>query len=219
MADMVSSHGLIGDRRARSLAGARRRSRLIALFRLVLLAAMAAAGLNAAVQLVLNSIGAEADAPFTPVGSNERIVNPRFTGRDEGGAPFTLTADAATRRSGGVAGLAELESPALDYAFLSTDDTSRVLSRIGVYDEGEQSLQLREDVRVATRSGYTFTTQSALIRLREGRVEGESAVFGTGPWGAVRAESFQVREDGRRIILIGDVRTRITMTEDQEAQP
>jgi len=219
MADTNAIPGLIGDRRARSLAGARRRSGVVRAMRFGLLALMAAAGLNIAVQLVLQAGSGSSEAPFQPAGSSERIVNPRFTGRDEGGAPFTLTADAATRRAGGVAGLAELENPALDYALIEAQDASRVLSRIGVFDEGEQSLQLREEVRLATRSGYTFTTQAALIRLREGRVEGDEPVQGSAPWGGVRAQSFEVRDDGRRIILIGDVRTRIHMDDQQETQP
>lgn len=219
MADAAASHGLIGERRARSLAGARRRSIVVRGLRFVLLAAMAAVAVNAGVQLVLNGLSAQPEAAFTPAGSNERIVNPRFTGRDQSGAPFTLTADAATRRSGGVAGLAELENPALDYAFIEADDSSRVLSRIGVFDEGEQTLQLRQEVRLATRSGYTFETEAALLRLREGRMEGDAPVSGTAPWGAVRARSFQVREEGGRIILSGDVRTRIYMDDPQEPQP
>jgi lipopolysaccharide export system protein LptC len=219
MADATADHGLIGDRRARSLAGARRRSARVRGLRIALVAAMGLLGLNAGVQLLLNSAPAPTSAPFTPAGSNERIVNPRFTGRDQGGAPFTLTADAATRRSGGIAGLAELENPALDYAFIQADDSSRILSRAGVFDEGEQTLQLRENVRLATRSGYTFTTEAALLRLREGRIEGDVPVSGAAPWGAVRAQSFQVREEGRRIILSGDVRTRIYLDQTQEPLP
>ena len=219
MADAAANHGLIGERRARSLAGARRRSRLVFALRMVLAAAMAALALNVAAQLILTGLSGQAAAPFAPAGSNERIVNPRFTGRDQGGAPFTLTADAAVRRSGGVTGLAELENPALDYAFIDADDASEVLSRIGVFDEAEQTLQLRQDVRLATRSGYTFATQAALIRLREGQVEGDAPVTGEAPWGAVRADSFQVREDGRRIIMTGDVRTRIYDDEAEEIEP
>ena len=219
MADAATPHGLIGERRARSLTGARRRTARVAVLRIVLLAGMAALVVNAGVQLVMNARSGEPAAAFAPAGSNERIVNPRFTGRDEGGAPFTLTAEAAVRRAGGVAGLAELEGPALDYAFIEADDASRVLSRFGVFDEAEQTLQLNEAVRLATRSGYTFSTDAALIRLREGRIEGDAPVSGEAPWGAVRADSFRVRDDGRRIIMTGDVRTRIYLEDAEETAP
>jgi len=220
MADAAASHGLIGDRRARSLAGARRRSATIRVLRYSLGAAMGAAALNVAGQLLWSGLsGGPPEASLSPASGSERIVNPRFTGRDEGGAPFTLTAEAAVRRSGGVAGLADLERPALDYAFLSSGDASEVLSRRGLFDEAEQTLRLREQVRLETDSGYAFETESALLRLREGRVEGDSPVRGEAPWGAVRAQSFEVREDGQRIILNGDVRTRIYMDQSEESQP
>lgn len=216
----AASHGMIGERRARSIAGARRGGFRVRAFRYALLAAMAAILANAGYQLVVSSLaGGTAPAAFAPAGSNERIVNPRFTGRDEGGAPFTVTADAAVRRTGGVAGLAELERPALDYAFIEAEDVSQVLAETGVFDEAEQTLLLTDSVRLATRSGYTFATDSALIRLREGRVEGDAPVTGTAPWGAVRANAFDVRDDGQRIIMTGDVRTRIYMDRSQEDQP
>jgi len=220
MADAVSSHGLIGDRRARSLAGAQRRRQRIVILRSALAGAMALAGLNVAAQLVINGLsGRPAGVAMSPAGESERIINPRFTGRDEGGAPFTVTADAGVRRAGGVAGLADLERPALDYAFLTSGDASEVLSQTGLFDEAEQTLQLREAVRLETDSGYTFESDAALVRLREGRVEGDTPVRGTAPWGAMRADAFEVRDQGRRIILTGDVRTRIHMDESEDPQP
>ena len=219
MADAAASHGLIGARRARSLASARRRSFGVRVFRYALLLAIAALLANAGVQLVMSSLGVDREPAFAPAGSNERIVNPRFSGRDVDGAPFTLTADAAVRRSGGVAGVAELEHPALDYALLDGGDASQVLARTGLFDEAEQTLLLTDTVRMSTRSGYTFSTDSALLRLREGRVEGDAPVTGEAPWGLVRADAFEVRDDGRRIIMTGDVRTRIYLDRSQEAQP
>lgn len=222
MADAAASHGLIGARRARSLAYARRRSGLVRVLRYVLLIAIVAVIANAGLQLVMTSLGGTREAAFAPAGSNERIVNPRFTGRDEGGAPFMLTADAAVRSAGAVAGVAELERPELDYGLLERNDVSQVLARTGLFNEAEKTLLLSDDVRFTTRSGYTFSTQSALVRLREGQVEGDAPVLGEAPWGAMRANAFDVRDDGQRIIMSGDVRTRIYMNrspEAQEAQP
>jgi lipopolysaccharide export system protein LptC len=220
MAEAASSPSAIGDRRARSLAGARRRSVRITILRRFLLAAMAALGANVLIQLALSGASERGQgAVIAPAGPNERITNPRFSGRDADGSPFLVTADSAIRRSGGVAGLADLERPTLDYAFLASGDSSEVLSRAGVFDDAEQTLELREDVRLQTRSGYAFQTEAALIRLRDGVVSGDAPVRGQATWGALRAQSFEVREDGRRIILTGDVRTRIEMDQDQEPQP
>ncbi|MFW5661319.1 MAG: LPS export ABC transporter periplasmic protein LptC [Oceanicaulis sp.] len=215
---------LLGQRRARSLAGARRRSRLVRILRLSLLALIAGAFLNIVFQIAMSAI-AEPEAPPAQISGGERIVNPRFTGRDQGGRPFVVTALSAARRLQGLAGIADLEAPTLDYALVdaAAEEAGTVLARSGVFDEAAQTLLLQNDVRLRTPSGYAFETDSALIDLREGRVSGEEGVYGEAPWGAVRGARFEVFDDGRRIVLEGGVQTRLYMTSDapepEEAQP
>ena len=158
--------------------------------------------------------GGGGEAPqIIELSGGERIINPRFIGRDEGGQPFLVTARSAARRAGGVGAVADLESPALDYALFEAgaEEASQVLAATGVFDEAEQSLLLREDVELTTRSGYAFFTDSALIRLNEGVVSGEEGVYGEAPWGAVRAGGFEVHDEARRIVLENGVRTRLYM--------
>ncbi|MAP49044.1 MAG: hypothetical protein CMH90_06135 [Oceanicaulis sp.] len=203
---------MIGQRRAKSLADARRRSRFVAGLRGVLIAAAVLVALNALIQMVLSG---GTDSPATDVaisagaGESERIINPRFTGRDEGGVPYVITAETAERRRGAEQALTDLERPTLDYALLDGgEDASRVLAEHGVFDDANLSLQLDTNVRLTTRSGYVFDTQSATLFLREGVVTGPAPMHGLAPWGAVRADRFEVRDDGHHIILEGDVRTR-----------
>lgn len=208
----VSDGQMIGQRRAKSLATARARSRFVAGLRLVLIAAGVLVALNALVQIILSS-GSGATLPDVAIsadaGESERIINPRFTGRDEGGTPYVITAETADRRSGAEQALIDLERPTLDYALLDDGaDASRVLAQHGVFDDANLSLHLETDVRLTTRSGYVFDTQSATLYLREGVVTGSRPVHGLAPWGAVRADRFEVREDGQHVILQGDVRTR-----------
>lgn len=205
---------LIGRRRAKSLTGARRRTGLVRGLRLALLGLMAALILNAVLQILLSGAG-EANAPTIELTGGERIVNPRFVGRDESGRPFVVTALSAARRSGGLGAVADLESPSLDYALVEAESglAFQVLAATGVFDETQQTLLLREDVELTTRSGYVFAAEAALIRLNEGVISGEDGVYGEGPWGAVRAGRFEIHDDGRRIVLENDVRTRLYMNE------
>ena len=214
---------MIGQRRARSLASARARSRFVAGLRLVLIAAGVLVALNALVQIVLSGGRATPEpdiAVSAAAGESERIINPRFTGRDEGGTPYVITAETAERRSGAEQALIDLEQPTLDYALLDEGaDASRVLAEHGVFDESNLSLHLETDVRLTTRSGYVFDTQSATLYLREGRVTGAQPVQGLAPWGGVRADAFEVRDDGQHVILTGDVRTRFNAPAASSATP
>ena len=131
-----------------------------------------------------------------------------------------LTADAAERRTGQAGRITDLIRPALDYALMSAEpDSSRVLAAAGMFDEATETLRLRTGVRFSTRNGYAFETDSAVLDLEAGMVRGDAAVSGSAPWGAMRADGFEVREEGRRVILIGDVRTRIYMEEREEIPP
>ncbi len=215
----ASRTSTLGARRSRSLASARRRSRMVQGLRIVLLALITATVINAAIQLVQQSLAGGNEVDFAPTAGSQRIVNPRFVGRDEGGAPFVVTAESAIRREGGLTGVADLERPTLDYQLVDATDSSQVLAETGVFDDAAQSLELGGQVSLVTRSGYQFDTEAALIRLREGEISGDVPVSGTAPWGAVRADRFEVYDDGRRIVLRGDVRTRLYMDETEETQP
>ncbi|MCP2680639.1 LPS export ABC transporter periplasmic protein LptC [Maricaulaceae bacterium NA33B04] len=213
-----SQTSTLGARRSRSLAAARRRSRVVQGLRVMLLTLILAVAINAGLQLIQQSLSGGRAAPAETTGS-QRIVNPRFVGRDEGGAPFVVTADSAVRRQGGVNGVADLERPTLDYEMLDATDASQVLADTGVFDDAAQSLDLVGNVSLTTRSGYQFDTEAALIRLSEGEISGQVPVVGNGPWGIIRANSFQVYDDGERIVLSGDVRTRLYMNTSEETQP
>lgn len=209
-ADPTADITLIGRRRARSLAGARRRSQLVRWAKVAVIGAAILLGLNAALQLVLSE-GGETDQPFAELSGGERIVNPRFVGRDDSGQPFIVTALSAARRGDGLGAVADLERPSLDYALVEAEaeQASRVLAATGVFNESDQSLLLREDVQLRTPSGYAFYAEQALIRLNEGVISGEEGVYGEAPWGAARADRFEIRDEGRRIVLENNVRTRL----------
>lgn len=209
----------LGARRSRSLAAARRRSRVVQALRLILLTLIVMVVANAVIQLVMQSLAGGNEPGFAPAAGAQRIVNPRFVGRDETGAPFIVTAASAVRREGGISSVADLERPVLDYLLVEADDASQVLAETGVFDDAAQSLQLGGQVRLTTRSGYSFQTEAATIRLREGEISGDVPVFGAAPWGAVRADRFEVYDEGRHIVLRGDVRSRFTMDEREERQP
>ncbi len=210
-------------RRARAFDAAWRRSVFVRRLRLGLLGLAALIALNAIVQIVISDAGELAEAPAAPGGDAERIVNPRFTGRDETGAPYVVTAETAARRSRGAGALTDLTRPILDYALLRADgaDPSQVLARAGVFNADARTLELQDAVRFATRSGYSFSTDRARIHLSDARISGDAPVEGAAPWGRIRAGGFEVTEGGERVVFTDGVRTRIFTDETgpEDADP
>lgn len=196
-------------RRATTLAAARRRTHFVRMLRLGLMVLTGLIVVLIIAQITLRALGTEEQAPVT-VGEDARMINPRFTGRDDNGTPYVVTADAAIRRRGEDVRLTELESPQLDYDLIAADDEAEgVLARTGLFDADARTLDLNADVRFRTRSGYEFLAEHARIYLAEERVVGESAVEGDGPMGTIRSNAYEILDGGNRVVFTGNVRTHI----------
>ncbi|KPP81226.1 MAG: lipopolysaccharide export system permease component LptG [Oceanicaulis sp. HLUCCA04] len=195
----------------RALAAARLRGRVLRNLRRVLVVLIGLLALNIVIQSVLSG-GRQAAIQPAVAGDAERIINPRFTGRDADGRAYVLTADNAVRRAGGLGNLTDLENPRIDYALLfgaaNRPDASEVLSRVGVYDDQTRILRMTDTVRFITRSGYRFQTEGAAIDLDNAIVFGDEPVEGFAPWGGVQANGFELDEDGRRLRFTAGVVTR-----------
>ncbi|MFN3835069.1 MAG: LPS export ABC transporter periplasmic protein LptC [Glycocaulis sp.] len=201
-----------GIRPAREAAQtARLRARMVRIVRLVAMVLIGALVANIIIQSFMTG-EREASLVTGTVGDAERITNPRFTGRDQNGRPFVLTADSAVRRLAGLGNLTDLENPRIDYALLfggaNRPDASEVLSQTGLYDDRARILRMSGTVRFSTHSGYRFRTEGAALDLAAAVVTGDLPVEGRAPWGGIQAQGFELHDDGRRLVFTGGVVTR-----------
>ena len=60
-------------------------------------------------------------------------------------------------------------------------------------------------MKVRDSEGYEFTTTAARVFVQEGRVQGLQPLSGFGPLGDMRADSYEIVDDGDRVILRGNV--------------
>lgn len=192
---------LWGPRRATSLKEARNRTALVHILRLLFtIGAVLSAGwlLGTVIESSLRQKGAEPGA----TGLSVTVLGPRFDGFDAQDRPYTLTAETARRRRDNV-NLVDLVNPRLQDAASST-----VQAREGVWNAEDEILDLVGDVVMTDAAGYTFTSQRTRMHVKENRVEGRDPLQGKGPIGDVRADAYEVLDDGNRIILKGNVWTR-----------
>ena len=127
------------------------------------------------------------------------MLNPRFTGRNIAGEAFVITADTAQRRRSNEK-LIDLVNPHL------VDETgTEVTAPTGLFDQDAEYLDLFEDVRFNNGDGYAFRTTAARVHVRDGRVTGLEPLSGSGPLGDVNSDTYEISDDGDRIILRGNV--------------
>lgn len=198
-----------GPRRATSLREARARTALVHILRLVFTIGSV---LSAGVLLgtVIDSALREHRPQAATSGISVTVLGPRFEGRDSNDKPYVLTADTARRRRENV-GMVDLVNPRLEDAASTV-----VQAREGVWNAGDEVLDLVGDVVMTDAAGYTFTSERTRMFVRENRVEGQTPLNGVGPIGEVRADSYEVLDDGNRIVLKGNVWTKFTRTKKRD---
>lgn len=194
---------LWGPRRATTLKEARQRTALVHILRLLFtIGAVLSAGWL--VGTVIESSLRERHAEPGAAGLSVTVHGPRFDGFDDQDRPYTLTALTAQRRRDNLA-LVDLVNPHLKDAVSST-----VQARTGVWNAETEVLDLEGDVVMTDAGGYTFTSQKTRMHVKDGRVEGQDPLRGVGPIGEVRADAYEVFENGDRIVLKGNVWTKFT---------
>ena len=190
-----------GPRRATSLKEARQRTALVHILRLLFtIGAVLSAGwlLGTVIESTLREQGSGAP----PTGLSVTVLAPRFEGFDANDRPYSLTAETARRRRENVS-LVDLVNPRLEDAASTV-----VQAREGVWNADAEVLDLVGDVVMTDAGGYTFTSQKTRMFVKDNRVEGQDPLNGVGPIGEVRADAYDVLDNGNRIVLKGNVWTR-----------
>ncbi|MEM6653435.1 MAG: hypothetical protein AAF582_12605 [Pseudomonadota bacterium] len=196
--------------RQMTLAQARRRSSLVSMLRMIFVA-----GAAVSAGVIIGPIAATTltgSGPQMDQYESDEVVtmlNARFTGRNIAGDSFIITAQEARRRRAD-ASVINLTNPRL-----VDDQGTEVSAPVGVYYQNAEYLDLFQDVRVRDRDGYEFTSTAARVFVQDGRVQGMEPLNGIGPLGDVRADSYEIEDDGDRVIFRGNV--DLTIYPDGEA--
>jgi lipopolysaccharide export system protein LptC len=202
---------LWAPRRQLTLAQARKRSERVRMLRMLFVACAAVSIGFFAGHVIKSALTSDSRPVSVTKDASVTMLNPRFTGRDSTGQSFQITADAARRRR------AEDQAVDLVSPVLTDEAGSRVSAPSGMYDRAAGILELYDDVSITDASGYTFVSTGARVYVGEGRVEGLSPLQGKGPLGDIRCDSYEVLEDGNRIVCAGNVRTVIYPAPAEEA--
>lgn len=134
----------------------------------------------------------------------QQIINARFTGTDKEQRPYTVTADTAAQVQA-APNLVDLSFPKADIT-LQNGAWMALSAETGLYDRGEQMLNLRGAVNLFHDTGYELHTSAARIDLARGTASGDEPVSGHGPLGTLRSRGFRMLDHGKRLIFSGKSR-------------
>mgnify|MGYP003701286093 CR=1 FL=1 len=142
---------------------------------------------------------------------NLAVKNPRYSGLEEDGQPFTITAESMQQESID-AETVDLVRPKADI-LLSNGAWVAVTAENGMLNRPAQVLELRDDVNLFHDLGYEFRTNQAILDLLAGTATGYLPVTGQGPFGYLEAEGFRVLDRGARVALTG--RSKVVIYPDR----
>ncbi len=198
-------------RRQLTLEAARKRSRQLSAMRLLFVGLATASFSTFFGFMTLHAaLGGFGTRDEVSAAESLTMVNPRFSGRSQGGESFVVTALTA-KRQGQQSDLIDLDKP------VYTADGRKVVATAGVYNQLERTVRLTGEVVFSDTEGNAFSSTSAFVRTADNVVEGARAVRGEGPLGSVRADSYEIRDNGSRVIFRGHVKGTIKQrSEGQE---
>lgn len=200
--------------RQMTLEQARKRSARVALLRIVfVVCAAVSAGIMIGPIVAGSLMSGNAGTVNLAADEVVTMVNARFTGRNFAGEAFTITADTARRRRAD-SSVIDLQNPKL-----VDQSGTEVIAPVGVYNQNAEYLDLFEAVQVNDGHGYEFLTTAARVFVQEGRVAGLEPLSGNGPLGDVRSDSYEIQDEGDRVILRGNVDMTIYPERDKAPEP
>lgn len=145
-----------------------------------------------------------------------RMVSPRIAGVTRDGRPYVINADNATQDADrpNFVVLENINAEMrLDRGAEPADDGEgewiSLAATGGLLDSESQTLELTQQIDIATAQGYAFTGSHAVIDFDAGTVTSDSEVTGEGPLGTLRADRMTADHTGRVMRFEGKVKLLI----------
>lgn len=138
------------------------------------------------------------------------IDNLHYSGANEKGEPFSLSAAQATRPTA-LRGVYDLVKPEGDI-LLKSGAWVDGKADLGRYDDVGKKLWLGGNVRLFHNEGYQVTTDEAQVNLNTYDAWGDKDVLIQGDFGTVRGTGFRFLNSGRSIIVIGPAKAVLNKT-------
>ena len=149
------------------------------------------------------------------VGDDLEMTQPKLTFTDKKDRDYLVVADTAVQ--------SQDNQDVWDLKDIDADLTPqnggwiKLTSTSGILHSQKEELDLMGVVDVTSHDGYEFHAVTAKVDFGEGTVMSEDPVKGSGPGGAISADSFSMVEGGNLITFTGDVQLRVMPGSDDNA--
>ena len=141
--------------------------------------------------------------------SSSKVVMemPKLSGFKKDSRPYEVVAKSAIQdvSKPSVINLIDMDARLV----LGDGQAANLKARQGVYDTQNETLDVKDDVKIKTTSGYDISLENALMKFKSGDISSDRPVNAKMNGGEVNADSVEVVENGKRVTFIGNVRSRL----------
>lgn len=137
-------------------------------------------------------------------GSNEKpvMMNPRYESVDSRNQPFTVRAKQARQHD---IDTVELQTIQADMA-LNEGNWLAMQAQQGMLQLKKKKMYLRGDVVMYSDDGYELHTEQVYLDVNNNTAYANSAIWGQGPMGKLKADSYQIAGEEQSVLFKGNVK-------------
>ncbi len=203
--------GSADDSRSRRIRKAQRHSKLVRVLRITLpIGAIAIAGYYAFTLLAASNVGKQIALQTLPklVPSSLSMKNPRYRGFTKDGGQYVVAA-ATARPDPKVAKLIQLDT--VNGTLTQKQGTTLTLTAVhGTYNTEQETMVLRDDVKLNTDRGAWARLEVMRYESRTGLITSDSPVAFGNPQAKISGRQLRIMQKSKEMTLSGNVRAIIT---------
>jgi lipopolysaccharide export system protein LptC len=147
--------------------------------------------------------------------SSSKVVMemPKLAGFKKDSRPYEVVAKSAIQdvTKPSVINLVDMDA----HLVLGDGQGANLKARTGVYDTQNETLDVKDEVKIKTTSGYDISLENASMKFKSGDISSNRPVNAKMNGGEINADSVEMIDNGKRVTFIGNVRSRLDAASDR----
>jgi lipopolysaccharide export system protein LptC len=132
---------------------------------------------------------------------------PKLSGFKKDSRPYEVVAKSAIQdvSKPSVINLIDMDA----HLVMSDGQAANLKARKGVYDTQNETLEVKDDVKIKTTNGYDISLENAYMKFKSGDITSDRPVNAKMSGGEINADSVEMIDNGKRVTFIGNVHSRL----------
>jgi lipopolysaccharide export system protein LptC len=140
------------------------------------------------------------------------MQKPKLAGFKKDSRPYEVVAKSAIQdvTKPTIVNLVDMDA----HLVLENGTSANLRARLGIYDTQNETLEVHNDVRVTTTSGYDIRLESAKMKFKTGDISSDRPVNVKMDGGEISADALEMVDNGKKVTFIGNVHSRLESAAD-----